>query len=67
VSAQLYRLRCQRCPAQATLTLEEAYRLGWDAPPMFTQAVTCPNCPSAPLVLRHVQPRQSRAESCVPV
>ena len=40
------RLKCQCCGFEDSLTGEEAFERGWDAPPHFTQVVCCPLCPA---------------------
>lgn len=46
-------LTCTSCGKTATYLNEEAaYKDGWDFPPYFPfPFVTCPKCPSAPILL----------------
>ena len=47
------KLKCEGCGVEAEFgSGDEAFRAGWDCPPMFTGVVTCPKCPSAPILLR---------------
>ena len=43
-------LRCQCCQWEEDLDPEEAFQLGWDAPPHFSH-VCCPICPAVCVVL----------------
>jgi peptide subunit release factor 1 (eRF1) len=46
------KLKCEGCGVEAEFNSgDEAFRAGWDCPPMFTGVVTCPKCPSAPILL----------------
>ena len=48
------KLKCECCGFEREFEdREEAFEEGWDAPPHFSQFVTCELCPSAPLVLGH--------------
>lgn len=38
--------RCDCCGFEQDLTSGEAFQAGWDAPPHFTQYVSCPLCPA---------------------
>ena len=50
------KLKCEGCGVEAEFnSAEEAVEVGWDCPPMFTGIVTCPNCPSAPILFRKRQ------------
>ena len=50
------KLKCEGCGLEAEFnSAEEAFRAGWDCLPMFTGAVTCPKCPSAPILFRKEQ------------
>jgi hypothetical protein len=45
-------LTCECCGfSREFATGEEAFRAGWDAPPHFTQFVTCNLCPASFLAL----------------
>ena len=47
------KLKCEGCGVEAEFnSVEEAFREGWDSPPIFPGVVTCPKCPSAPILLR---------------
>jgi len=47
------KLKCEGCGVEAEFdSAEEAFRAGWDCLPMFTGVVTCPKCPSAPILMR---------------
>lgn len=46
------KLKCQQCgKEQEFADHKEAYKDGWDFPPMCA-VTTCGNCPSAPLVVK---------------
>jgi hypothetical protein len=50
------KLKCERCGVEADFkSAEEAFRAGWDCPPIFPGVITCPNCPSAPILFRKWQ------------
>ena len=50
------KLKCEGCGVEAEFSsAKEAFEAGWDCPPMFTGVVTCPNCPSAPILFRKWQ------------
>jgi hypothetical protein len=46
------KIRCQCCGIEREFAdSEEAFRAGWDAPPYFSQVVTCDLCPASGLVV----------------
>ncbi len=50
------KLKCEGCGVEAEFSsTKEAFEAGWDCQPMFTGVITCPNCPSAPILLRNRQ------------
>ena len=52
------KLKCEGCGVEAEFnSAEEAFHAGWDCPPRFPWIVTCPKCPSAPILLRKWQPK----------
>ena len=44
-------LKCQCCGHEESLTAEEAFQAGWDAPPHFSTHVCCPLCPAVCVVM----------------
>lgn len=56
----LLKLTCEGCGTVATFASpEQAFDLGWDCPPMFTQIVTCSRCSSAELLIAQEQAKQN--------
>jgi hypothetical protein len=45
-------LTCQCCGFEASFAdAEEAFRAGWDAPPLFSQVTCCNLCPASFIVM----------------
>lgn len=43
--------KCQGCAKEVVGKAEDLFNAGWDVPPYFTVIITCPNCPSAPILI----------------
>lgn len=48
----MLKLKCEACGVEREFKDgEEAFEAGWDAPPHFTQIVTCELCPTAHVLI----------------
>ncbi len=48
---EIVQVTCQSCGKKAEGDVIDLYNLGWDLPPFISYVTTCPDCPSAPLIL----------------